>query len=121
MPDINKLIATENMSAFEAEQFLNDMEAWTEDAARDLAHAEGLELTPEHMAVIRWLRELYADCGIPSHGRALTLALEDAFARQGGKKYLYRLFPNGPIVQACHLAGLPVPPYTVDRSFGSVH
>lgn len=121
MPDINKLIATEDMSAFEAEQFLNDMESWTEGHARELAHAEGLELTAEHMEVIHWLRDLYADCGPPAHGRALTQAMDEAFFRQGGTKYLYRLFPNGPVVQGCRLAGLPPPPYTVDNSFGSVH
>ena len=121
MPDINKLIATENMSAFEAESFLNDMESWTEAKARDLASADGLELTDLHMQVIYWLRELYADCGPPAHGRALTQALEGAFLIQGGKKYLYQLFPNGPVAQGCRYAGLPAPPYTVDRSFGSVH
>jgi tRNA 2-thiouridine synthesizing protein E len=121
MPDINKLIAIENMPAFEAEQFLEDMEDWTEEQARDQAHAEGLELTDAHMEVICWLRDLYADCGRPEHGRALTQAMEDAFAEQGGKKYLYRLFPQGPVLQGCRLAGLPIPPYTVDRSFGSVH
>lgn len=121
MPDINKLIATETMSAFEAEAFLNDMENWTEAKARELARADGLELTDQHMQVIDWLRELYADCGVPAHGRALTRALEDAFIIQGGKKYLYRLFPNGPVAQGCRYACLPPPPYTVDRSFGSVH
>lgn len=121
MYDINKLIGTENMSTCEAEEYLSGMDHWTEDQARNAARAEGLELTDEHMEVICWLRDYYADCGVPSHGRALTHALEDAFARQGGKKYLYHLFPNGPIVQACHLAGLPAPAYTVDRSFGTVH
>lgn len=121
MPDINKLIATGNMSPLEAEEFLSDMESWSESSAREMARAEGLELTQAHMAVIHWLRELYADCGVPAHGRALTQALDDEFALQGGLKYLYRLFPNGPIAQGCRLAGLPPPPYTVDQSFGSIH
>lgn len=121
MPDINKLIATEGMSALSAEEFLNDMEGWSEGKARALADQEGIELTDRHLEVIRWLRDLYAECGVPSHGRALTQAMDDAFASQGGKKYLYRLFPNGPVRQGCLLAGLPAPPYTVDRSFGSVH
>lgn len=121
MPDINKLIAMENMPACEAGEFLNDMDDWTESLARDLAHAEGLQLADEHFQVIRWLRDYYAECGPPAHGRALGHAMEDAFDYQGGKKYLYRLFPNGPVAQACRLAGLPPPPYTVDASFGSVH
>lgn len=118
MMDINKLIATENMSACEAEVFLNDMESWTEQQARDLARSQGLELSDEHMDVICWLRDLYADCGKPENGRALTHAMEETFSDQGGKKYLYWLFPNGPVLQGCRLAGLPVPESTVDRSFG---
>lgn len=121
MPDINKLIAMENMSAFEAGEYLNDMEDWNEGKARELARAEALALTDEHMEVICWLRDFYAECGPPAHGRALAQAMEDAFAEQGGRKYLYRLFPNGPVAQSCRLAGLKAPPYTVDRSFGSVH
>ena len=121
MPDINKLIAMENMPAYEAGEYLNDMEEWTESGARELAKAEGLELTEERLEVICWLRDHYTECGPPAHGRALAQAMEDAFDYQGGRKYLYRLFPNGPVAQACKLAGVPPPPYTVDPSFGSVH
>jgi tRNA 2-thiouridine synthesizing protein E len=121
MLDINKLIATENMSACEAESFLNDMDTWTEAQARARARAEGMELTEEHMEVICWLRDHFADCGPPGNGRALAQALEDNFADRGGKRFLFRLFPNGPVYQGCRIAGLAIPPGTVDRSFGSVH
>lgn len=122
MLDINKLIATEQMSACEAQEFINDMETWTESQARGLARCEGLELTDEHLDVLCWLRDFYADCGgHPENGRALAHALEESFADQGGKRYLFRLFPKGPVMQGCRLAGLPVPPGTADPSFGSVH
>lgn len=121
MLDINKLIAIENLPACETEAFLHDMEIWTEEQALDLARAEGLELNEEHWAVIYWLRDLYADCGPPENARVLTHAMEEAFTGRGGKRYLYQLFPNGPVLQGCRLAGLSLPPGTVDRSFGSVH
>jgi tRNA 2-thiouridine synthesizing protein E len=35
-------------------------------------------------------------------------------------KYLYTLFPGGPIVQGCRLAGLKAPAGATDRGFGSV-
>ena len=121
MPDINKLIGTENMSICEAADYLNDMETWTESQARDLAREQNLELGEEHMEAICWLRDFYTDCGPPANARELSRALEEAFADQGGRKYLYRLFPNGPVLQGCQLAGLPMPAGTVDKSFGSVH
>lgn len=120
--DINKLIATENMPACEAQSVLNDMDSWTEDQAREMARAEHLQLNDAHMEVICWLRDYYADCGgPPANARALGQAMDQAFADQGGKRYLFKLFPNGPVLQGCRLAGVPTPAGTVDKSFGSVH
>jgi len=52
--------------------------------------------------------------------RELKDALEEAFHREGGLRYLHRLFPGGPVAQGCRLAGLVAPPGAVDKSFGSV-
>jgi tRNA 2-thiouridine synthesizing protein E len=53
--------------------------------------------------------------------RELARELDREYADEGGRRYLYELFPRGPVVQACHIAGLPMPPGTRDLSFGSVH
>jgi tRNA 2-thiouridine synthesizing protein E len=52
--------------------------------------------------------------------RELHDALDERFHTRGGMKFLYRLFPGGPVAQGCRLAGLPVPAGAVNPSFGSV-
>jgi tRNA 2-thiouridine synthesizing protein E len=52
--------------------------------------------------------------------RELHDALDEKFHPQGGMKYLYKLFPGGPVAQGCRLAGIDVPAGAVDKSFGSV-
>jgi tRNA 2-thiouridine synthesizing protein E len=52
--------------------------------------------------------------------RELHDALEEKFHIQGGLRYLYRIFPGGPVAQGCRLAGLKVPEGAIDKAFGSV-
>jgi tRNA 2-thiouridine synthesizing protein E len=47
--------------------------------------------------------------------------LDAEFAAEGGRRYLYGLFPRGPILQGCRIAALPLPSGTLDLSFGSAH
>lgn len=95
-------------------------ENWTEEAARQLAQTEQIELTDAHWSVIRFLREYYQKHGAVSHARTLTEALEEKFQIQGGLKYLYTLFPDGPVSQGARIAGVPVPGDSTNPSFGSV-
>jgi sulfur relay (sulfurtransferase) DsrC/TusE family protein len=46
--------------------------------------------------------------------------LEEKFCDNRGRKELYEMFPGGPVSQASRIAGLPLPPYSSDSSFGSV-
>jgi len=117
MYDINQIIANEGVTP--AEEFLA-LENWSEEVAQKLAEEQGITLSKEHWNVINFLHDHYRRCGPCPSGRAVLGLLEENFSRQGGRKYLYHLFPRGPVVQACRIAGLPLPPYSEDTSFGSV-
>jgi tRNA 2-thiouridine synthesizing protein E len=94
---------------------------WSESEARDLAMQEGLDLRDEHLEELRALQEYCSrhDCNKYSV-RELHDALDEKFHDKGGYKYLYKLFPGGPIAQGCRLAGLEPPAGAIDRGFGSV-
>lgn len=95
---------------------------WTRDEAMETAREEGLKLTEDHWEAIRALQTYYAhhadDTAI--NLRDLHDALDEHFHQKGGLKYLYTLFPGGPIAQSCRLAGLKAPFMASDPSFGSV-
>lgn len=95
---------------------------WTVSAAQRTAATEGLRLNDDHWLAVRALQEFFArhDAGPPVNPRELHNALEEKFHSEGGMKYLYRLFPGGPVAQGCRLAGLQPPAGSVDRGFGSV-
>lgn len=121
MMDINKLVAAETMAPCDADAYLSELAPWNEELARQAAHEEGLELSEERMGVVCYLREHFAECGPEANARLLLRNLEDAYSERGGRKYLYQLFPRGPVTQASRLAGLPTPAGNLDLSFGSVH
>ena len=85
--------------------FIVRPEEWDEDVARFLARtAEGIEeLTSDHWAIIRFIREHYL-----AHRRAPMVR---AVCRTTGLhlKRIYQLFPSGPAKGACKVAGLPKP------------
>jgi len=77
---------------------------WSEDLARELALQEGIgELTPQHWAVINFMRAVFEKEGDSPSIRRLT--------KESGvdTKTLYQLFPKGPAKRAARIAGLPKP------------
>jgi tRNA 2-thiouridine synthesizing protein E len=94
---------------------------WDAEMAAQLAREENIELTGEHFEVLEFLRQLYRDRENKiRHAREITEALEEQYESKGGLKYLYELFPNGPVNQGCKIAGLPAPKDSKNESFGSV-
>ena len=95
---------------------------WTRGDAERIAREEGLELAEDHWETIRALQNFYAqhEDETVNNLRELHDALDEHFHPKGGIKYLYTLFPGGPIAQSCRLAGLKAPYIATDPSFGSV-
>ncbi|MDP1897425.1 MAG: TusE/DsrC/DsvC family sulfur relay protein [Sulfurimicrobium sp.] len=119
MFDINQMTADAARSRG-PQGMLAELDDWSVRKAEEMAREEGLTLTEAHWEVIHLLRENYRHHGLAPHARQLLGGLEERFGREGGRKYLYQLFPRGPISQGCKIAGLPLPPYSSDLSFGSV-
>lgn len=119
MSDITKFIGGDP-EKMEMEEHLSELDEWNEDIGRTLANEEGIQMTDPHWEVVHFLRHHYLENGRTERARDLSQLLDDRFDEQGGRKYLYGLFPNGPVRQASRIAGLPVPSDSTDPSFGSV-
>ena len=119
MPDIMKFIVNDKATLEDPDGNLLVLDEWSEAIAEKLAIEEGLKLTDDHWEVIRFLRDYYKNNGLADSARALLHVLEQRYQAQGGRKYLYQLFPKGPIRQSSRIAGLPVPSYSKDPSFGT--
>lgn len=98
-----------------------EFDDWTEDDAVLLAQEEGIDIRDEHWEVIHFLRAHCREHGTSCNATHVIRLLASQFADRGGKRYLYRLFPHGPVYQACYIAGIPLPANTLDLSFGSAH
>ena len=94
-------------------------EDWARDEAETIARTENLDLTEDHWQTIKALQGYFNRVERPNI-RELHDALDEAFHAKGGIKFLYRIFPGGPVAQGCRLAGLPLPVGSEDPSFGSV-
>ena len=95
---------------------------WTRQDAEEIARTEGLKLTETHWEAVRALQSYYAhhEDEATINLRSLHDALDEHFHQQGGLKFLYTVFPGGPIAQSCRLAGLNAPFIASDRGFGTV-
>lgn len=104
-----------------AAPFRHAPEDWTPETALAMARDEKLELGADHWETLRALQEYFARHESEQiRRRALHDALEEKFHHKGGMKYLYTLFPGGPVAQGCRLAGLKPPAGAIDTSYGSV-
>ncbi|KVW97100.1 TusE/DsrC/DsvC family sulfur relay protein [Thiobacillus denitrificans] len=93
---------------------------WSREQAEEVAKTEGLTLTETRWEVVRALQGLCAHHAEPAlNARDLHDALDEHFHGEGGIKYLYELFPEGPLAQGCRLAGLKPPAGAQDKGMGS--
>jgi TusE/DsrC/DsvC family sulfur relay protein len=73
-----------------------------------IAQAEGITLTDDHWAVIRYLRDQFREHGHTPNYRSMLKDLAELMPKHDSKM-LYDLFPGGPAKQGVRVAGLPKP------------
>lgn len=88
---------------FTSEGFLLDASTWDEALATKMAAGLGIQLTDEHWAVLRWVRQEHASSGASPNVRKM------ASGSGVGTKRMYELFPGTPGKTAAMIAGIPKP------------
>lgn len=101
--EINQLQLDEN-------GHLCDFKLWNDEVAQCLAQSDDLNLTDEHWEIIRLVREIYLQTKTTPPMRLLIKAIKvNINEEKANSRYLYRLFPDGPVRLASKYAGLPKP------------
>ncbi|WP_150305399.1 TusE/DsrC/DsvC family sulfur relay protein [Pseudomonas saliphila] len=92
------------------EGFLVNLDDWSEPVAFELAQAEGIALSAEHLDVIHALRRFYAQYQLSPAMRPLVKYIGQQLGPdKGSSLYLLKLFPGSPAKIASKIAGLPKP------------
>ena len=90
--------------------YLTDLETWNEAVAGYMAEQEGIDMTEAHWEVVNFLRDYYQEYNIAPAIKILIKEMKKMFGpEKGNSAYLYDLYPAGPALQACKIAGLPKP------------
>ena len=102
-----------NGSSIETDEngYLVSLEDWNEGVAEKLAEDEEITMNGEHWEIINFLRDYYQEFQIAPAIKVLTKAIakKNDIHKNEASVFLYELFPNGPGLQACKIAGLPKP------------
>ena len=92
------------------EGYLLDPAEWDEGIALEIAAEINIQLSPEHWAVINFVREFYeAQRVVPETRTVLKHLKEQVNGEKATRRYLYGLFPYGYGQQACKIAGMRKP------------
>lgn len=89
--------------------FLNH-KIWQKKLGEQLALKDALELSDDHWQIIELVRKIYLETETIPPMRLLIKAIKINIGQEiANSRYLYRLFPDGPVRLACKYAGLPKP------------
>lgn len=103
-------MASEQAPQRDNEGYLIDLNDWTEAVAHDLAKEEQLDLTSEHLEIVRAIRKFYSEFGISPSVRALVKYLGNEMGTHtANSAYLMQHFGGSPLKPLCKIAGLPKP------------
>ncbi|MBF0585999.1 TusE/DsrC/DsvC family sulfur relay protein [Prosthecochloris sp. N3] len=91
--------------------YLVNLDDWNEDVARKLAEGEDVDMGDDEWQIVHFLRNYYDEYQIAPAVKVLTKAIakEQGMDKKQASEYLYGMFPKGPALQACKIAGLPKP------------
>lgn len=88
--------------------YLINSSDWSEEVAKEIAKAEGVEMTPRHWDLIAYLREeFFENNENQPNERHMCKAMAERWGAPVATKDLYDLFPMQPSKQAGKIAGLP--------------
>jgi tRNA 2-thiouridine synthesizing protein E len=92
------------------EGYLADPGLWSPELAVLIADGENIEMSDDHWEIVKFLRNFYQKYQIAPAIRILTREIRKTLGpEKGNSRYLYGLFPDGPVKQASKIAGLPKP------------
>jgi len=98
----------------DAQGFLQHLDEWSENYAREMAEQDRLTLFNDHWELIYYFRDYYEDNMTNPTMRTLVRDLGTKDKRFRDRKayenHIYSLFPFDPVHEVCKLAGLPLPP-----------
>lgn len=110
MNDPALLIVDGQRIELDAEGHLLHAADWQESVADAMAARRQVELGALHWWLIRFVRAHHEQYGMPPLMRVVIRAMRmDTDQADASSRTLYRLFPDGPIREACRYAGLPRP------------
>ncbi len=82
---------------------------WNKKVAKELAASDNIELTEDHWQLITVIQKIFDATGDTPPMRLLIKLLRQEINSEVDSRYLYRLYPNGPVRYASKHAGLPKP------------
>lgn len=89
---------------------LKDHSLWNKDVATLLAEIDGIILSKDHWLIIELVREIYLQTETTPPMRLLIKAIKLNLSEEmANSRFLYRLFPDGPVRLSSKYAGLPKP------------
>lgn len=88
---------------------LTDRNQWSKQVASVLAATDGITLTDDHWQVIAAVQDIYDLTGDTPPMRLLVKTLQQKLSAEINSRFLYRLYPDGPVRLASKHAGLPKP------------
>ncbi|MBL4773641.1 MAG: TusE/DsrC/DsvC family sulfur relay protein [Alcanivoracaceae bacterium] len=83
---------------------------WNTTIGEEMAKHDNLILTDEHWQIINLVRDIYLQTETTPPMRLLIKVIKNKLPYEcANSRYLYRLFPDGPVRFASKYAGLPKP------------